>query len=287
MNSVFYDAIKIKVANLQGNNFHNFIDELFLIGYKNYVPIKQKHDKGCDGIIENRMVLAIYAPENYVLKEFKRKITEDFQSYRKNWYEKYPEWRVIFNGELTASQITIVKELYKTAEPFGSKEIMRFIKDLKWSQKRKIAQYLTIDEKLYVNDILEQIIEDLINYDSSDQIEYPQRDPALYIEDKIELNYSVDDIEAAKNQYLICLEYFRAFENLLKSYEDDWKKLMLKVVSDYNTFQGDFKDRLELLVQKYSSEYPKDDDYISFVRVVLIYLFERCLIGKKTKAESL
>ncbi len=122
MNSVFSDAIKIKIDSLKGNNFQNFIDELFLIGYDDYIQIKQKRDKGCDGIIENKIVIAAYAPEIIGLRNFKKKIKKDYIDYKKNWSHKYPGWRVVYNGEFTAERIEFIKKLRKDAQPFGIKK---------------------------------------------------------------------------------------------------------------------------------------------------------------------
>lgn len=48
--SILIEAIKTKIVNLTGSVFQDFITELFLIEYEDqFVPIKQKRDKGNDG----------------------------------------------------------------------------------------------------------------------------------------------------------------------------------------------------------------------------------------------
>lgn len=54
MKKVFHNAIKTQISSLTDNNFQNFIDELYSKLYgSEYLSIKQKRDKGCDGIIIN------------------------------------------------------------------------------------------------------------------------------------------------------------------------------------------------------------------------------------------
>jgi hypothetical protein len=82
MNKVTLKNIKTAVQSLSGNEFQNFIDCFYLIIYRSgFQPVKQKRDKGCDGIINNEIVIAVYAPENYDTRAFERKYRDDFDKY--------------------------------------------------------------------------------------------------------------------------------------------------------------------------------------------------------------
>jgi hypothetical protein len=66
MEKVLYNAIKQQIQALKDISFQFFIDELYLKRYGDeFVPIKQKQDRGNDGILHGDTILAVYAPEEY------------------------------------------------------------------------------------------------------------------------------------------------------------------------------------------------------------------------------
>ena len=69
--------------------------------------------------------------------------------------------------------------------------------------------------------------------------------------------------------------------------DEDFEKLKHRIKYDYTNKSGDFKTRLQQLTEKYLGKYSSenDDDYLYYIRAVLIYLFEQCLIGNKIKGE--
>ncbi len=109
------NIIKIQINSLNGLAFQNFIDKLFELLYEeDYLSIKQKRDKGCDGIL-NEMVLSIYSPEKYRIETFKSKTIDDFNKYEKYWQNKYKNWLIIFNGEITGEMKLFVDNIYQNA----------------------------------------------------------------------------------------------------------------------------------------------------------------------------
>ena len=81
--------------------------------------------------------------------------------------------------------------------------------------------------------------------------------------------------------------YFAQLKDVLKLYQDfEIDSLKTKVSSTYNKLAGDFKTRLNNLVDLLSERNKNDDYYVMFLRIVLIYFFEICLIGKKTESEK-
>ena len=287
MDSTFAHQIRTAIDKLKENNFQDFITELLIKKYgHDFTPIKQKRDKGCDGIIENRLVIAVYAPERNDLTEFKRKIGEDYQKYKTNW-SAYPEWCVIYNGEFTASRVQFINGLEPDIQKWDINHIAESIHELQWVKIRGIAAYLGINEQYYINDVLKNVIDDLLKDSSvqSHQVEIHKKPP--YIEDKIELNYDNSDVQDAINEYEVNMPFITELDIVLKTYSDDEiSSLKSKVVNIYNKLSGDFKTRLNNLTDDLAERNGKDDVYKSYVRAVLIYFFEICLIGKKVEVAT-
>jgi len=104
--------------------------------------------------------------------------------------------------------------------------------------------------------------------------------------DKIKLNYDQDDIEGAVQEYEILSEYFTQLSQLLSGYDDNQiNSLKMRVIGDFNNIGGQFSDKLRLLTKQYSEKYNHDDEFTMYIQVVLTYLFEQCLVGRKTPAE--
>ncbi|MGB4774832.1 MAG: hypothetical protein WBP45_06655, partial [Daejeonella sp.] len=70
--------------------------------------------------------------------------------------------------------------------------------------------------------------------------------------------------------------------------DDDIDKIKHKVIYDYLQTNGTFKVRLNSLTNLYMAKYSVDgdDEYIFYVRAILVYIFEQCLIGLKTDTEN-
>ena len=293
MEKVLHNAIKQQIQALKDISFQFFIDELYLKLYGDeFVPIKQKQDRGNDGILHGDTILAVYAPEKYTLRAFKKKVEEDFNSYNKNLSGKYPKWQVIFNGEWTTEMVNFVKTLKDDSQIIGINHILELINNLKWSKLKEIADYLNVDNQFFINDILAKVIEDLLKDMRKKGMDATGNVPgkATYIEEKIELNYSREDIETAVGEYEDCLVFFTLIKDIIKGYEDEDKSaLKNKIRLDYNrhyVLYKDFPNTLNQLTEIYCERHKNDDIYRFYVRVVLIYFFEQCLIGKKTEEEK-
>lgn len=287
MASILTGFVRAKVGQLCGNDFQEFVVELYLLRYgTNFHPIKPKRDKGCDGILkEEGCVLAVYGPEKRDLPKFRRKAREDYTEYQLHWQAQYPLWRFIYNDELTAEEHRVLTDLDPQVQPVGIPHIIHEYESLTWSEKRRLASYLGIDLRLFHNDILSEILNDLIA-DAKPALGAPYGKPT-YIEDKIKLNYSESDVASATDQYRECLQYFPTLRILLAGYQDrDLSALRSRIRRDYDALGGPFTNRFRALTARYSEASPQDDTYWFFVEVVLVYFFEVCLIGDKTEDEN-
>lgn len=279
--------IKVAIERRKENQFQRFVDELFIKKYsRRYIPVKQKHDKGCDGILNNNEILAAYAPDNHTLRKFKKKIGKDHESYVKNWKNTHPKWCVVYNGEFTAEMITFIDSLESEAGKIDIGQILSMVESLNWANTRDLAEYLGIPDEYYINDIMHNVISDLLKNSIKSAKAITQEKP-IYIEDKIELNYGSDDIENAKNEYSVFLPTLGKLKGVLKTYDDEEiNALKVRVISEFGKLGGKFKVRLENLADNFAGKSKNDQQYLFYVKVILLYMFEICLIGKKVEAEN-
>jgi len=286
MEDIFEHQIKKHIERLKENSFQDFITNLLVMKHgSQFTPIRQKKDKGCDGIIENRTVIAVYAPPKGGLREFKKKVADDYGLYLANWHSKYPNWCYVYNEPYTAEMIKCFDELDPSIEKWDINHVMNIFRELNWAKKRDMAARLGIDENYFINDILKNVVDDLIRSGAKDTILLKHKRP-VYIEDKIELNFDNADIPAALTEYAEALPYLAELKNVLKSYPDgEIASLKSRVIVGFNKLSGDFKTKMNNLNEGLAERNKNDDIYKYYVRVVLIYFFEACLIGKKAEGE--
>ncbi|MCB8938697.1 MAG: hypothetical protein H6654_10275 [Ardenticatenaceae bacterium] len=288
MSKLLSSLIQKQINNTYANDFQKFVEVLFVAYYgQNFTPIKPKRDKGCDGIInDSKTIIAVYGPEKRDLRAFKRKIKDDFDSFVTHWSKNYPNWQVVYNLTFTADEVQFVDSLNIKIIKQGPEHLLEIFDKLRWKQRRELAKHLGIDDAFYTNDLLETILEDLIQSSEIEENDIPDSRP-LYIEDKIALNYSPQEIDAAIEEYEDCLLYFGTLKKLLSGFSDKEQAILrARIRQDYNRTNGEFSQRLEFLTDHYSMKYKNDDEYMFFIRIILIYFFERCFIGRKSKMEK-
>lgn len=287
MDRVFMQVIKLQVSSLHENRFQDFVDYLYTISYStDFIPIRQKHDKGCDGVLAREgAIVSVYAPQGYTLAAFRKKASEDFGKYKSNWASKYPHWQFIYNGTLTAEAQEFLFGLKTDVEIVTIDHLLRRVEGLTWSDRRQLARRLGVDEQFLVHNILEAVLDDLLARADSHH-ELPRWQPPLYIGDKIALNFRADDIDTAKSQQAECTVYFGVLQRLLSKMTDsELSSLKSKVMADYLALAGAFPERLTHLTVLYSGNQHCDETYVFFIRVVLLFLFEQCVIGRRTMDE--
>lgn len=288
MDNLLRHQIKNAIDSRKENNFQEFINLLFIKRYgTSFSPIKAKHDKGCDGILNNQIIIAVYAPHKSELRAFKKKTKDDYNSYKNNWQSHYPKWQYVFNGEYTASMKEYLISLRSDVITLDINGILEVIEELTHDKKREILTCLGINEQYIIYDIMTLVVEDIFKTieDSSDNNIIHTTPP--YIEDKIRINYDISDVDDAMKQYEIVVEYFSQLQSILINYSDyDISSLKSKLLNSYSKLIGNFKTRLSNLIDEFTANNKNDDLYVFFVRVVLIYFFEICVIGKKPESEQ-
>jgi len=286
MDKLLKNAFKMQIQSKEGFEFEEFIDELFLLKYgvDNYTPIRRNKDKGNDGtILPEQKILACYAPRKYNKTDFETKVLGatnkegDFEKYQKNWKDKFPNWEMYVNHEVSPEQFTLIQDLDGNTSIKGIDQILSTIDELVSSKKRKLAAYLGI-ENFFIQDYIQDIINDL-HFDRKSLVP-PQQ--------KIELNFAQEDWDGMNSETVLVMEEFNTITNILSGYNDDEiNTLKRRIINDYNKLSGSFKERLYNLTDQYTTAYGniKDDEYVKCVKSILLYMFEQCLIGRKTENE--
>ena len=287
----------MQIQSKEGFEFEEFIDELFLLKYGvgNYTPIRRIRDKGNDGtILTEQKILACYAPRKYNKADFETKVIGaknkegDFEKYQKNWKTKFPNWEMYVNHEVAPEQLILIHGLDGNTSIKGIAQILSIIDDLTSSKKRKLASYLEI-ENFFIQDYFQEIINDLLNASNVEDIAlHFDKRTLVPPQKKIEVNFEQEDWDGMNSEMILVMEEFTTINNILSGYNDDEiNVLKRRVINDYNKLSGSFKERLYNLTDQYAREYgnPKDDEYAKCVKSVLLYMFEQCLIGRKTDTE--
>lgn len=292
MNNPLQNSFKIQIQSLVLYEFQDFITKLFMYKYgvDNYIPPREIKDKGADGIIiDKNTIIACYGPKKIDKNSYLEKIEGDFKLYKDNWQSQYKNWMFVTNNNIPEWGIQKINKLKSDSLQIGLDNILFIIDELSSYQKRELGYYLNIEKDLFANDYLKEIFEDLIK-DASFADENIKYEKQIYFPEKVNLNFNQEDINEVLTEYDVYFEdgVFNDIKGLLYGYDDeDNNKLKIRIISDLSSKSGDFKSRLLQLTEKYLDKYSceNDDDYLFYIRAILIYLFEQCLIGTKTKGE--
>lgn len=266
-------------------DFQRFVVFLYGLRYgsEGFTPLRERKDKGADGIIGSDTILACFGPKEYKKTQFERKLKDDFNSYQNNWMSHYPRWRFVVNHHLAPEQVTTIKSLKSDAEIHGLGQLLTLIdNELSNSQKRKVCKKLNINEMYFQNDFLMEIFDDLVEKtENSQKVNFKF---LTEIEKKIQLNFNDEEQDDAKNEIAILMSEFGNISSILSSYEDKDKSIIkYKILSDFNKGFGSFKEKAQTLTNLYIGNYKAENDtkLEFYIRALVFYMFEQCLIGKK------
>lgn len=301
-------GLKVNIESLikskRGFEFEALIREMHLIqhGADGYQPTRERGDQGAEGlIVSTKTITAAYGPDAYDKKEFTKKINDDFDDYLNNWANVNDKWVMYYNGALAPDQIKIADTLHVKAKDRtitvnsilvkGIDQTMQMIQE-EFSNKqiRQLATYLGVSKELIVFDNLRSLIDDLIRDVgiNPNNIEYNLE---IYIEDKIKLNFNQKEVEGITSEYETLVEEgtLKKISSIISTFQtEEITSLKLRVVTDFGNQNGTFKEKLTSLTNLYYNKYSSgnDDDFFCYIRGILIYCFEQCIIGQKTKEEK-
>ncbi|KEI71414.1 hypothetical protein [Endozoicomonas elysicola] len=287
MDNIARSVLRDKIKSLKATYFQDGLDKIFLVIYEDrFTRIKQKHDQGSDGIIDNNTIIAAYAPENYSLSDFKKKVGSDYKSYEENWIKTHPCWMVVTNLELLSSMQKYVDGLKSNSKTLCIEGIVELIRKQTWSKINLIFQSLDIPAHYLSNDVVGTVIEDLINVSDNETKIAPYQKP-IYIEEKAEINLSDEEYDAFIDEYEEFLQLFSLMKNIIQNQEPkSIQALRTKIRNTFNSTKGEFSSRLNTTCEILASQKYNDDYYMYHMRAVLFYFFEQCLFGKRTSEEK-
>lgn len=293
MNNPLKTQIITQIKSLKETPFENFVVELLLkyYGANNFIPTREKGDGGCDGIIvDTKTIIACYGPEKYLKKSFDKKISDDFGQYQLNWQGTYPNWMVIVNHDVCPNEINKIEELKQNSQIWGIKNLVTIIEDeLSSKQRRDIAKYLNIDNDFIATDYIKEILDDLLGDSSvAENIKYEK---PLYLGDKIVLNFNAEDQDEFSEEYKLYAEggVLSHIGNIIHGYDDnEINQIKIKVRNDFNSSRGiGFKNKIIKTTDAYRNKYSlEDDELLYYTKAIIMYFFDQCIIGKKTKEEN-
>lgn len=290
MNKVVQTIFSVRIENLQGFDFEDFVKELFLKKFteNGFLPTRPRKDRGCDGILlQSNTVIACFGPKKYDYKQFVKKVDDDYKDFQTYWQSNYPNWQMVVNHKLDPLQQTYIDKKHPGSVLWGIDHLLSIISTgVDSVSRRHIADLLEIPRSQYFSSYLSELLDNLLEGTKTDPKQIAEFNPNRLtgLKEKIQLNYTKDDLELAEQEFELVMPFFTLIGNHMTKFDDEEKsKLKLRVVRDYGKMGGDFRQRLESLTDFYLREFAneKDDDYRYNITAVLLYLFEQCLIGKK------
>ena len=205
-----------------------------------------------------------------------------------SWKEQFSNWEMLVNHEISPDQLSLIEGLEGNTSIRGIKQILHIIEnDFTSNQRRKLATFLGIGE-YFKQDYILDIVQDLLDGANKDDTIPFDKEDLTPPKEKIELNFNEQDWDGVNSEMMLVMKDFTTISNIISGYEDNEKDLIKRrVIEDYNKSGGDFKARLNNLTEQYTKQYSNldDDGYRLNVRAILLYMFEQCLIGKKTSKE--
>lgn len=282
MKSAFETELERKIRGLSGSRFEEFVAKVLKKKYgENFTPMNDNHDGGSDGIINNEEIVAIYSPKkHHDIDNFRSKVDGDFDDYQDNWEDKYPEWTFIYGGEFTYKRIVHLDQTRRECGRKGLMDIIDLILEFNWPKRRKIAEYLDMNPQSFEYNAFKEVIDDILSSDTDFEIESGLDTPPG-IEEKIELNF--ENTELRLKGFEEIAQDLGELRGLLRSSYDEREIRIIKnkIINKFEDFEGSFDRNFENTIDHFASRRPEDDIYSHYVRVIVYYCFERCLIGTK------
>ena len=292
MSDIINKLLKSSIENTFGNDFEKFVQDFFLVYYgpTDFTTSRRVKDGGSDGFVNKEgAIAACYGPEHKAgLSQFKSKVNGDHETYASNWQATYPNFWCVHNRVNSPDYKKHLDAIGSYTSLLGVEELIHMFNEMNRAKQRKVAGYLNIDEDYFSRQYVKEIIEDILsesNGDLKDRIPYEK---PTYIKEKIELNFSQEQLDEVTDQFEDSIEDFEVIIDVLGDYEEEGslRTLKNKVLLDLNLLQGDLYFKINMLINQYSGKFSYSDDYALYIRSLLLYLFEQCLFGIKTEEEK-
>ena len=200
------NQLETQVSRLEGNDFQEFVITLmfFRYGADGFATLRRCKDEGADGIIvHGKTVIACWGPgftksASQLKKAFEKKIQADFDSYKANWENTYPNWTVMTNHDPAPGiEIKFVDGLESKSPVTGLSAIIHLINhEINLANRRDVFKFLQIPNEFVSQDVLDGLLDHILKTaEIETTIEYLS---PLYVPDKIRLNFNQYDIDSVE-----------------------------------------------------------------------------------------
>lgn len=281
MNRALEDMAATLIKGKSQSEFQYLIDRLYLAKYGSdgFLPIRDKKDKGNDGIIlTEQRAIAVYGAEVEDMKRFKKKVDGDFASYQKYQQFHYPNWSFIYNHEILNSRLEYIRSKKIDAVPIGCLQIVNDISNLGLDSQTEILLLLGIDKQMIITNSIQNIIFHLAK--KKDTIPSPVHIRPIDLDSKIEINF--EEYKDTRRVIIedLLVEYFGYIEAIFKINPNEKIATIQKIVLQFERSSGNFTDKIDNVIEILSAEFEKHDIYRTYVSAIVYYCFEQCKIGK-------
>lgn len=256
----------------------------FRYGTDQVVPLRRVKDKGADCfLLPEVCVVACFGCEKYDKAEALRKIKDDYASYCENWKETHPNWKFVVNHSVSPDEFSAVSG--KGGTILGLDDLVFIIGELtSGSMRSYLINHLNVEPLFLARDSVKDILDGILHYDesngplaSTNYIKSPD------LAEKIKVNFLQEEWQAACDEFEDLMPHFNLVSAIYKSYGDDEINIIKqRILLDFSNVRGNsFKEKINALTTDYKLKYAHDgdDEYGLYIRCVILYLFEQCLIG--------
>lgn len=268
------------------------VNMLFLVhGTDGFTNLREVRDGGCDGIlIKEACAIACYGPGKGKFAKERKKISDDYQSYKTRWFADFPNWRLFINHEPGPDHLALAATLHGAGDVvWGATRQCELIKQLNCGLRKEICGLLNIPGDVVARDFVQSLLDDLTSGRvQGNVIRYAKLAPDL--ERKIRANYGQGEVDAALRMAELTLEQqaevAQAISNLTTR---DTDVLKMRVLTDFSSALGQtFAERLGTVQRLYAARYNagNDDEILGYIHALLIHVFAQCLFGLEPAPEA-
>jgi hypothetical protein len=309
-------AIRDKIRLSDGKKFQQIFWDIMILRYSDLQTPRMQHDLGNDGYsLKEKVFFACYAPESlkYDNADTKQKISDDYKDFCDNWKNKFSfgKWVFVTKDNLMGIPHQSLVDLNTngdgvTKENFGLEQI---VKEALCLEIADAVRIFDLSDSYLVNAINEEkdfgIIAEIFEFIFSDKIpsidteSIKKSENYTELTEKISLNFSGEELEAAREMIVRNWQH----KTLVGKYiEDETSRNPGRVNALIDKIQSDFRDAkgaknhdtpiesvkiIEDLAKEYlAKDKQSNPDYVAGARAIILYFFELCFLGKKTKQES-
>ena len=315
-NSALEQAIRDKIKVLDGKDFQQLFWDVMILRYADLQTPRMQQDLGNDGYsVGSKIFFACYAPEalRYDNSETKSKITSDYKSFCDHWKDKFSfeKWTFVTKENLMGVPHQCIVDLNANGdgvvkESWGLEQMVRETLCLAVDN---IIRIYKLPDSYLVTAINEEkdlgILGEVFDFIFSQKISavdvgtIQKADNYTELTEKLILNFSEDELKSAREMVVNNWQHKALVEKYL---QDETERnparvnaLVDKVQSDFRRVKGvDYHGSpiesvrvIEDLARDYLNiDKQSNPDYVAASRAIILYFFELCYLGQKTKGED-